>query len=192
MPLPPPAARAPARPFLMLSDTRGVPAASARGAAPPPADDLRSSSVAASRASSSRSTSASRSAKRSIGTPLWRAPSKSPGPRSCKIVARDLEAVDLLVDDLQPLARHPRERCLVEQDAHAGTGPASDAPAQLMQLRKPHALRVLDHHERRVRHVDADLDDRRRHQQLHLVRAGTPPSRRPSRRPAAGRARGPP
>ena len=44
-----------------------------------------------SRAASSKSTSASRSAKRSIGTPLWRAPSNSPGPRSrrsCRAISK--------------------------------------------------------------------------------------------------------
>ena len=37
-----------------------------------------------------------------------------------------------------------------------------------MQLRQPESLRVLDHHQRGVRHVDADLDDRRRDQDLQL------------------------
>jgi hypothetical protein len=40
-----------------------------------------------------------------------------------------------------------------------------------VQLREAHALGVLDHHQRRVRHVDADLDDRGRHQQLDALPA---------------------
>ena len=38
-----------------------------------------------------------------------------------------------------------------------------------MQLREPHALGVLDDHERGVRHVHAHLDDGGRHQQLNLA-----------------------
>ena len=43
--------------------------------------------------------------------------------------------------------------------------------AQLMQLRETEAVRVLDDHHRRPRNVDADLDDGRRHEDLHLARA---------------------
>ena len=39
-----------------------------------------------------------------------------------------------------------------------------------MQLRQPEPLGVLDDHHAGVRHVDADLDDRRRHQDLQLAR----------------------
>ena len=46
---------------------------------------------------------------------------------------------------------------------------ASDAAAQLVQLREAHALGVLDDHERRVRHVDADFDDGGRDQQPDLA-----------------------
>ena len=38
--------------------------------------------------------------------------------------------------------------------------PATAPPAQLVQLGDAEAIRVPDHHHRRVRHVDADLDDR--------------------------------
>ena len=43
---------------------------------------------------------------------------------------------------------------------------AADAAAQLMQLREAETLGVLDDHDRRLRHVDADLDDGRRDQDL--------------------------
>ena len=43
---------------------------------------------------------------------------------------------------------------------------ASNAPAQLVQLRKAEALCVLDHHERRVGDVHAHLDHGRSHQQV--------------------------
>jgi hypothetical protein len=42
-------------------------------------------------------------------------------------------------------------------------------PAQLVQLGQPEALGVLDHHERGVRHVDADFDDGGGHQQVHFA-----------------------
>ena len=47
--------------------------------------------------------------------------------------------------------------------------PAPDAPAQLVQLRQPEALGVLDHHQGGVRHVHAHFDDRGGHQQLHAA-----------------------
>ena len=60
-------------------------------------------------------------------------------------------------------------RLLEQQHARALRGAAADAPAQLMQLREAEALGVLDHHQRRVRHVDADLDHGRRHQHVDLA-----------------------
>jgi hypothetical protein len=50
------------------------------------------------------------------------------------------------------------ERRLVEQQAGRLAGAAPDAAAQLVQLREAEALGVLDHHDRRVGHVDADFD----------------------------------
>ena len=64
-----------------------------------------------------------------------------------------------------------RQRLLVQQDADALRRAAPDAPAQLVQLREPDALGVLDHHQRRVGHVDADFDHRGRDQQLDRRRA---------------------
>src|SRR5579883_1894639 len=63
--------------------------------------------------------------------------------------------------------RGPR---LADEVAARGPLAASDAPAQLMQAREAEAVGVLDHHHRRVRHVDADLDDRGRDE--HVERAG--------------------
>ena len=44
-------------------------------------------------------------------------------------------------------------------------------PAQLMQLREAEALGVLDHHHGRIRHVHADFDHRRRHQNVDFAPA---------------------
>ena len=48
-------------------------------------------------------------------------------------------------------------------------GAAADAAAQLVQLREPEALGVLDHHDGRLRHVDADFDHRGGDQQPRLA-----------------------
>ena len=50
-------------------------------------------------------------------------------------------------------------------DSHCA---AADAAAQLVELRQAEALGVLDDHDRRVRHVDADLDDGGRDQDVDL------------------------
>ena len=52
------------------------------------------------------------------------------------------------------------ERGPVEQQAGRVAGAAPDAPAKLVDLRKAETLGVLDHHDGRFRHVDADLDHR--------------------------------
>ena len=152
-----------------LSGTRACRRASARDArAPQPG--RREQRSAASRAASSRSTSASRSAKRSIGTPLWRAPSSSPGPRSRRSWRAISKPSLVLVDDLQALARGLRTADSDRAGCRCSSpAPRPTRPAQLVQLRKPHALGVLDHHQRRVRHVDADFDHRGRDQQLDLA-----------------------
>src|SRR5687767_15572869 len=71
-----------------------------------------------------------------------------------QVLARDLEAVGALVDHLEPLPRIALQLA-VEKDADAFPRSAPDAATQLVQLRKPEALRALDHHERGVGHVDA-------------------------------------
>ena len=46
---------------------------------------------------------------------------------------------------------------------------AAHSPAELVQLRQPESLGVLDDHHRGVRHIDADLDDRRRDEHVHVA-----------------------
>src|SRR5690606_34405134 len=58
-----------------------------------------------------------------------------------EVAARHLEAVGVLVDDLQPLARRGGEVVREKQDADALAGPAADAAAQLVELREAEALR---------------------------------------------------
>ena len=48
---------------------------------------------------------------------------------------------------------------------------ATDAATQLVELQQPEPVGVLDHHHRRVGHVDAHLDHGRRHQHVDLAGA---------------------
>ena len=58
---------------------------------------------------------------------------------------------------------------VAEQDAEALLGAAAHAAAQLMELREAEAFGVLDEHHGRVRDVDADLDHRRRNEDVDLA-----------------------
>ena len=88
-----------------------------------------------------------------------------------KIAARDLKAVEGLADHFA-VARAQAPKAARDTGARrcSPSGAASDAAAQLVQLGKTHALGVLDHHERRIGHVDAHLDHRRRDEKLDLAR----------------------
>ena len=46
--------------------------------------------------------------------------------------------------------------------------PPADPPAQLVQLREPEAVGILDDHDRGVGNVDADLDHGGRHEHIDL------------------------
>src|SRR5207245_6553938 len=91
-----------------------------------------------------------------------------PGPAELQVAPRDLEAVRGLADHLEPLARQARERRAVQQHAAARLRAPPDAPAQLMQLREPEPLGVVDHHEGRIRHVDPPLAARGGNEELDL------------------------
>ena len=66
----------------------------------------------------------------------------------------------------EPCPRAFAQRWLVHQQALAQGCTATDAAAQLVQLRQAEPLGVVDDHDAGVRHVDTDFDDRRRDQQL--------------------------
>ena len=87
-----------------------------------------------------------------------------------QVAAGDLEAVVRAAQHREPLLRERRERRVPEQHAARRLAAAADAAAQLVQLREPHALGILDDHQARVRHVDADLDHRGRDQQADAAR----------------------
>ena len=72
---------------------------------------------------------------------------------------------------VEPLPCEPVEQLTVDQDAGAGTITAAHTSAELMELREPVALRVLDDDERRLRNVDTDLDDRCPDEHRRIARA---------------------
>src|SRR5258708_23304027 len=89
-------------------------------------------------------------------------------PAQLELALRDVEAVGALEDDRELVGRGPGERFSEKQDAHAVPGAPADAAAQLMKLREAEAFGALDHHQRGIRHVDADLDHRGADEKLDL------------------------
>ena len=86
------------------------------------------------------------------------------GAAQAQVLLGDAEAVLGLAHDGEPRLRGLAERLGVEQQAGRLGAAAPDPAAQLVELRQAEALGMLDDHHRRGRHVDADLDHRRRHQ----------------------------
>src|SRR5207344_3408038 len=78
----------------------------------------------------------------------------------------DGEAVFGSYEHLEALPGHRAETPLRQEHAGAGHPPAAYAPTELVKLGQAEALRVLDDHDRSVRHVDPDLDHRCRDQDL--------------------------
>ena len=126
-------------------------------------------------------------ARRNCGLARLRVPSISPAPRSrrsssamrkpslvSRISASRARAVSL--------SASPRSSRQI-----AALLAAPDPAAQLVELGEAEALGMLDHHQRRIGHVDADLDHRRRDQHRELAALRTRPSPRPSPAPSSGR-----
>ena len=83
---------------------------------------------------------------------------------------RHFEAVARLLQHRQ-LRRRFRRFLVAQQDAIRLVLAAPDAAAQLMQLREPEALRVLDQHDGCIRHIDADFDHRRADERARFAAA---------------------
>ena len=75
-----------------------------------------------------------------------------------QIFLGDAETVFGLAHDGETCFRRNTERRAVEQETARARSATADAATQLVQLRQPETLRVLDHHHARFRHIDADLD----------------------------------
>ena len=92
------------------------------------------------------------------------------GPAQLEIDLGQLEAVRRLDERLQARDRGLRELLLRPRDEQAVRllrAPAPHGP-ELVQLRQPEAVGLLHDHDRRVRHVDADLDHRRGDEHVEL------------------------
>src|SRR3954464_1856182 len=80
------------------------------------------------------------------------------GTAKFEIALRDFEPVACIRQCLQPRPALFGQRGLIQQNAIGLVRPAADAAAQLVQLRKTEAFRMLDQHDRRIRYVDPDFD----------------------------------
>ena len=87
----------------------------------------------------------------------------------------ELEAVGRPDQRLEPRLRGVGQLLLRARDQQAVRllRPAPDPPSELMELREPEAVCLLDDHDRRVRDVHADLDHRRRDEDVQLLRLET-------------------
>ena len=130
----------------------------------------RGSACASSRAAASSSPCTARSASWNSGMPLWRVPRSSPAPRSRKSSSAMTKpsSVSRMVFS-RAFAVSPSGAVIDEQAARFRRA-APDAPAQLMKLRQAEAFGMLDHHDRRFRHIDADFDHGGGDEDLRLAR----------------------
>src|SRR5262245_14485537 len=79
------------------------------------------------------------------------------GSADMQVLFGDREAVVAPSNRLQALSSRLRE-IAKQENARAVAIAASNPAPQLMQLREAEPLCALDHHQRGVRHVDADFD----------------------------------
>ena len=91
------------------------------------------------------------------------------GTTQPQIALGDLEAVVVSVSALSRSRPCSVKRRLIQEDAVRLVRAAADTAAQLVQLRQSETFGVLDDHDRRVGHVDADLDHGRRDEDVELA-----------------------
>ena len=98
-------------------------------------------------------------------------PRSWPSPAQLEVDLGEREAVVRVHERLQALLRVLGQLLLRTRDEQAVRllRAAADAAAQLVELREAEAVGLLDDHDRRVRDVDADLDHRRRHEDVELA-----------------------
>ena len=112
------------------------------------------------------------SASRKSGKPLCRVPSSSPAPRNLRSLLGNQESIVGLPHDPKARPGGIAQRLGVEEETGSrGHCRGRRAASELMQLRQPETLRVLDHHHRRLGDVDADLDNGGRDQEIELAGA---------------------
>ena len=86
-----------------------------------------------------------------------------------QILPRDFKAVGVFVNHFEPLFAHLPQGFSKQQHAGAGCCATPHAPAQLVQLRQPHALGVFNHHQAGVGHVHAHFYHGGRHQHVQAA-----------------------
>src|SRR5205085_2546490 len=82
------------------------------------------------------------------------------GTAEAEITLGDVEAIARRFEDSQTLDRFGARFFVVNENAIRLSLAASDAAAKLVELRQPEAIGIDDHHDRSIRNVDADFDDR--------------------------------
>ncbi len=93
-------------------------------------------------------------------------------PTNPQVLFGDFEAVVGLGHDVEPALGH-FVVCLGEQKAVGLRLAPPDSAAKLVQLRQAEAVGRLDHHDRRVGHINADLDHDSGDQHIDLTLAKT-------------------
>ena len=103
--------------------------------------------------------------------PDWRVPSSWPSPRSSRSTSASSKPSVVSTSACSRDCGDVGQLELVARDEQAVAllRAAADAAAQLVQLRETEPVGLLHDHDRRVRHVDADLDHRRRHEHVELA-----------------------
>ena len=79
-----------------------------------------------------------------------------------------LETVGCRFHHLKPLLAHWRG-VVGKEKAIRCPAAATDPAPELVELGQTEPIRALDHHDGRIRHVDADFDYRRRDQDIELA-----------------------
>ncbi len=123
--------------------------------------------LASSCATRSVRVSCTKSATRSVGRPCCAEPKKSPGPRVSRSYFATARPSDVRHRNCSRsrTASLPLSEIRMQQESAA----PPHAPAQLVQCRQAEPLGILNDHDRRVRHVNADLDDCRRDKHVQLT-----------------------
>ena len=107
-----------------------------------------------------------------------------------QVLLGDAEAVLGLAHDAEAVAGDGAERRLVEEEADRRPVAPPDAAAELVELGEAEALGVLDDHDGRVGHVDADLDHGGGDEDADLAGEEARPWRGRARPASCGRGRG--
>ena len=91
------------------------------------------------------------------------------GTAEPQILLGDAKAIVGFAHHGQPRPARFGQILPAQQDTSACAHAAADTPAKLVQLCEAEALRTLDDNQRRIGHINADLDHRGRHQRAEIA-----------------------